>query len=238
MLLCALRRTQLLHFLPKGGEGAEIGVAKGEFSQSLLEILQPRRLHLIDPWEHQEREDYVHDGNNADAAEQERRHQSVREKFATEIGAGRVVVHRAYSQDVASQFEDGQLDWVYIDGLHSYVGCRADLHNYMRKVKPTGLILGHDYTNHAVAQQMNFGVVEAVNEFVLDEEYAFVALTQEVFPTYLLAMSQDLPVIQALTANLVTHVPGVVEMRDYPATGVFMHKIVQIGDQHRSLISF
>lgn len=238
MLLCAIRRIQLLHFLPKGGEGAEIGVAKGEFSRSLLDVLQPRKLHLIDPWEHQDRADYVHDGNNADAGEQERRHQSVRENFAAEIAAGQVVVHRAYSQDVASQFEDGQLDWVYIDGLHSYAGCRSDLQSYMRKVKPAGLILGHDYTNHAVAQQMNFGVVEAVNEFVLQEEYAFVALTQEVFPTYLLAMSHDLPVIQALTANLVAHVPGVVEMRDYPAAGVFMHKIMQIGDQHRSVISF
>src|SRR5579863_9495292 len=68
MLLCAINRNQLLHFLPKGGEGAEIGVAKGEFSEALLGTVQPRKLHLIDPWEHQEREDYAHDGNNVDAA--------------------------------------------------------------------------------------------------------------------------------------------------------------------------
>jgi len=238
MLLCPIRRTQLLHFLPKGGEGAEIGVAKGEFSQTLLEVLQPRKLHLIDPWEHQTRDDYARDGNNASAAEQEQRYGAVRDKFAAEIDAGRVVLHRAYSQDVASGFEDHQLDWIYIDGLHSYEGCRADLEHYKRKVKPDGFILGHDYTNHAVAQQMDFGVVEAVNEFVQEEGFAFVALTQEVFPTYVLARSPDLPAVQALTASLLYQLPSVIEMRDYPGNAVFVHKIVQFGDVHKAVFSF
>jgi hypothetical protein len=238
MLLCPIRRTQLLHFLPKGGEGAEIGVAKGEFSQSLLEVLQPRKLHLIDPWEHQTRDDYAHDGNNASAEEQEQRYRAVRDKYAAEIDAGRIELHRAYSQDVAGTFADGQLDWVYIDGLHSYDGCRADLQNYKAKVKPGGFIFGHDYTNHSVAQQMDFGVVEAVDEFVQEENFAFVALTQEVFPTYVLARSLELPAVQSMIANLLYQLPSVIEMRDYPANAVFVHKIVQFGDTHKAVFSF
>lgn len=238
MLLCALRRVQLLHLLPKGGEGAEIGVAKGEFSQSLLEIVQPRKLHLIDPWEHQLREDYAKDGNNVADEDQEQRYRDVSARFAPQIASGQVVLHRAYSQDVVDQFADGQLDWIYIDGLHSYEGCRSDLQLYKNKVKREGLILGHDYTNHEIAKQMDFGVVEAVNEFVLDEKLAFIALTQEVYPTYVLARGLDVPAAQAMLAGLLYHLPGVVEMRDYPASGAFLHKILQFGHEQKTVVSF
>ncbi|HEY3919431.1 MAG TPA: class I SAM-dependent methyltransferase [Stellaceae bacterium] len=238
MLLCAIKRTHLLHLLPKGGEGAEIGVAKGEFSRPLLDTLEPSRLHLIDPWSHQDRDDYAHDANNADADEQERRYRDVCGQFAAEIETGRVVVHRAYSQDVARSFADGQLDWVYIDGLHSYEGCRSDLQHYKSKVKPDGLIFGHDYTNHVAARQMDFGVVEAVNEFVIEEGFTFIALTQEVFPTYVLTRNPDSAAAQTLRAGLIYHLPAVVEMRDYPAKGVFLHQFVQVGDQQKAVVSF
>ncbi len=238
MLLCPIARTELLHLLPKGGEGAEIGVATGEFSQALLEIVQPRKLHLIDPWEHQSREDYARDPNNAAADEQEQRYRAVRDKFSAEIDAGRVVMHRCYSQDAASRFAEGQLDWVYIDGLHSYESCRSDLQCYQHKVKPDGLFLGHDYTNHARAQQMGFGVVEAVNEFVLREGLVFVALTQEAFPTYVLARNPQTAAAQALTARLLYVLPSVVELRDSPATGALVHKIVQFADVSKTVLSF
>jgi len=37
------------------------------------------------------------------------------------------------------------IDWLYIDADHSYDGVRADLHAWVRHVKPGGLILGDDY---------------------------------------------------------------------------------------------
>lgn len=237
MLLCPISRLQLLQLLPKGGEGVEIGVAKGEFSNALLDTLRPRQLHLVDPWEHQQREDYEKDPNNAGDDEQEARYGAVLRRFAAEIGAARVVVHRRYSQDVAAEFADGQFDWVYIDGLHSYAGVRSDLELYRPKVKPDGIIMGHDYTNHLNAQAMSFGV-EAVNEFVEREGFSFIALTQEVFPTYVLARDAAGEAVQHLTSHLLYHVPGVVELRDFPASGVFVHKIVQVGDHVRALPSF
>jgi methyltransferase family protein len=238
MFVCPISRLQLLQLLPKGGEGAEIGVAKGEFSQPLLDVVKPGRLHLIDPWEHQRRADYTKDGNNVGDVEQEQRYQRVVTQFAEHIRAGRVVVHRAYSQDVAAVFADEQLDWIYIDGLHSYDGVRSDLDQYKSKVKPGGLIMGHDYTNHARAKELNFGVVEAVDEFVEREGFTFLALTQEGFPTYVLARSADAPAAQHFIAHLLYHVPGVVELRDFPASHVFQHKLVQVGNEVRAVSSF
>ncbi|HWI26930.1 MAG TPA: class I SAM-dependent methyltransferase [Stellaceae bacterium] len=238
MILCPISRLQLLNFLPKGGEGAEIGVARGEFSKAILDTVKPRKLHLIDPWEHQTREDYDTDGNNVEDAEQESRYRGVIAQFAEAIDDDRVILHRRYSQDAATFFHDGQLDWVYIDGLHSYQGVRSDLALYQSKVKVEGLIMGHDYTNHERAQAMKFGVVDAVNEFVGSQGLSFVALTQEAFPTYVLARDADAPAARHLIAHLLYHVPGVVELRDFPAICTFQHKILEIGGQVRILPSF
>lgn len=238
MLFCSIARSELLHLLPKGGEVAEIGVAQGEFSKQILARAKPRKLHLIDPWEHQLRADYQRDGNNVDADRQEERFQQVVGMFAAEQQAGQVEVHRAYSQDAAASFADGQLDWLYIDGLHSYDGVSADLRNYQGKVKQDGFILGHDYTNHVRAQSMDFGVVEAVNEFVCREGYAFIALTNEPFPTYVIARSVESEAAQNLMAQLIYHLPIIVELRDFPAVGNFQHKLLQVGDRLKVVSSF
>lgn len=238
MLLCPISREQLLQLLPKGGEGVEIGVAEGDFSRSLLDTLKPGKLHLVDPWEHQSREDYNTDGNNVDDDAQEARYRAVAQRFAAEQRDGRVAIHRRYSQDVVGEFADGSLDWIYIDGLHSYDAVCSDLALYKSKLKATGIIMGHDYTNHIRAQQMQFGVVEAVNEFVEREGFTFLALTQELFPTYVLARDADQPAAQHLTAHLLFHVPGVVELRDYPARSLFQHKILRVGGQFKVLPSF
>jgi len=238
LLLCPVTRDDLIRLLPQGGEIAEIGVANGEFSDTILTHARPRKLHLIDPWRHQARDDYRNDGNNAEDDEQERRYRGVASRFAQQIRGGQVELHRAFSQDVAADFSDGQFDWIYVDGLHSYDGVRSDLRQYKDKVKPEGLILGHDYANHWRALEMNFGVVEAVNEFVADEGYRFVALTHDMFPTYVLARDLEAPAVRHLTAHLLVCVPGVVEIREFPAQRAYQHKIVDISGNIRNLLSF
>ena len=41
-------RIKLLEMLPKNGVVAELGVNKGEFSKQILDITQPKKLHLVD----------------------------------------------------------------------------------------------------------------------------------------------------------------------------------------------
>jgi len=49
----------------------------------------------------------------------------------------------------ASQYiADGSLDLVFIDAMHNYEEGKADILAWMPKVRPGGILCGHDYTRH------------------------------------------------------------------------------------------
>ncbi len=54
-------------------------------------------------------------------------------------------VVQADSVQAAAQVENGSIDWVFIDALHDYRSVRDDIRAWAPKVKPGGLISGHDY---------------------------------------------------------------------------------------------
>lgn len=53
---------------------------------------------------------------------------------------------------VAHHLYDKSVDFLWIDGDHSFQGCKADFENYSRFVKPGGLIGIHDYNMPDVAR--------------------------------------------------------------------------------------
>jgi hypothetical protein len=158
-------RENLLRQMPKGGVAAEIGVHEGRFSARILEVTSPRLLHLIDPWIHETSEVYrdAWYGGQIDAqAKMDTRHQEVCRRFAAQIAAGRVEVHRMTSALAAQHIPDASLDWVYIDGNHLYEFVRDDLELFMPKVRSGGCIAGDDY---GVDGWWSDGVERAVDEF-------------------------------------------------------------------------
>lgn len=231
MLLCPMPREQLLRFLPHGGEVAEIGVAEGDFSRAILDALEPEALHLVDPWVHQARADYVADPNNVSDGTQASRYESVLARFQSERERGQVHVHRTYSHEAADLFEAARFHWIYVDAMHTAEAVYRDLVAWHDTVKSEGFIIGHDYTNHVQARSWNFGVVDAVNRFVAHFGYEFLALTIEPFPTYVLAKTPGSKAAEALKVRLITQVPYIVEIRDFPKAHGFEHKSLPVGDQ-------
>jgi hypothetical protein len=161
----AARRRFVLDMLPRASVGAEIGVHQGDFSQVILEIVAPSRLHLIDPWKHEPSPLYQRAlyGGRAEhgQAQMDERHADVLARFDDEIRAGQVVVHRGQSADVLAAMPDDSLDWVYIDGNHLYEFVALDLELSLRKTRPGGLITGDDYAEGGWWQG---GVKRAVDE--------------------------------------------------------------------------
>lgn len=225
-----MTRETLVSCLPEGGTGIEIGVAEGVFSEALLRAAKPRRLHLVDPWLFQDREDYLPDHNNVDGVTQDKRHDHVVAKFAREIEAGRVAVHRGYSADVVPSFKDGTFDWAFVDAMHTRDAVLEDLRLVWPKVKPDGFILGHDFSNAPGARQMGFGVVEGVRAFVEESGAIFAAMTMisENFPSYVLVKRRNEAASDFLKTFLLRS-EAVVELRSpFPD---YEHKIIQIGDR-------
>jgi hypothetical protein len=153
--------------LPKNSVGAEIGVHKGDFSAMVLAAVAPTRLHLIDPWHYEPSSAYESAWYGGQAkggqAEMDARYESVLTRFAAEIEAGTVVVHRAESEPVLASLPDQYFDWVYIDGNHLYEYVRQDLEWSVRKTKVGGFITGDDYREGGWWEG---GVKKAVDEFV------------------------------------------------------------------------
>jgi len=133
----------------------EVGVAKGNHAEYILRQ-HPKEIHLIDPWGTHK------DGFIPPITENsfEERYQNVRERFKNDKN---VFIHRDYSHNVCKTFEDESIDWVYIDGDHTYEGVSEDLRLWWPKLKIGGYLTGDDY---AVVSNPRFGVVRAVDDFV------------------------------------------------------------------------
>jgi hypothetical protein len=162
------RHTQFLEHVAHEGIIAEIGVHKGEFSDSLLRFTNPKKLYLIDCWEYQDPLVYD-DSANTPHAEQEKLYQQTLMRFAED---SRVEVVRKYSKDAVNLFENESLDLVYIDANHAYDAVKDDLNIWWPKVKKGGMLSGHDYFIHPT-----FGVIQAVNEFLIEHNLYFSLLT-------------------------------------------------------------
>lgn len=143
------------------GWGAEIGVFRGQFSEHLLANWHGELLISIDPWIEQDPGAYV-DKTNASQPEQEARYWEACERLAR-FGS-RSQIWRMTSAEAASRVDNELLDFVYIDARHDEASVTEDLETWWDKVRPGGIISGHDYID-GVRKATLFGVKSAVDAF-------------------------------------------------------------------------
>jgi SAM-dependent methyltransferase len=161
-------REELYERLPRGGVGAELGVAAGDNARSILARAQPRILHLMDIWRDERAEDY----------------RGVQREFGEYISEGRVVLHQGDDLLSLMDLPDSYLDWVYLDTSHQYDHTQKELELLARKLKPTGILCGHDYVNYDVWLQHRgerawYRLKQCVNEFCIENGWEFIYLTME-----------------------------------------------------------
>lgn len=158
-------RESLLNLLPKEAIVAEIGVDEGVFSKQIMEICTPSKLHLIDAWDS---EKYGEPKLNL-----------IKKELNTLINNNSVIIHKGYSYSELEKFEDAYFDWIYIDTDHTYNTTCKELEVCSRKIKQNGLILGHDYVTRCYSNFTRYGVIEAVNEFCVKNNWELLFLTNE-----------------------------------------------------------
>lgn len=159
-----LDRKSLLDFLPKNAICAEIGVERGDFSEMILKQTTPRKLHLIDAWGDPLR---YHNGLK----------NIVMDKFKDEIRSKKVEIDVGYSTNVLKKFPDQYFSWVYLDTSHTYKVTADELAILKYKVKPGGIIAGHDFIIGNWAGDCRYGVIEAVHELCVKDDWELIYVT-------------------------------------------------------------
>jgi predicted O-methyltransferase YrrM len=81
---------------------------------------------------------------------------------------------RFLSADAAERFADESLDFVYIDANHAEPYVRQDIELWYAKIKPDGIIAGHDIINGEI-----MGVQRAVHNEIFEKRGLDVFLIQD-----------------------------------------------------------
>lgn len=135
---------------PGGSRFVEVGCHRGKSSSFLaVEIANSRKkieLHCIDIW--------------LDVAQ--------RDAFLENMKPVRKYYTKAYhssSMDAVHLFLNESVDFVFLDAFHSYEEVRNDIAHWLPKVKPGGVLAGHDYFDDPTVWP---GVRKAVDEVLLN----------------------------------------------------------------------
>jgi len=182
VLLKGEEREFVLDKLPEGSAGVEVGVWKGDLSAMILRKVRPTTLMLVDPWIFDPRfSESLFGGGKAtqSQADMDAIFQKVRGRFSVEVARGVVSIRRNTSVEAAAATADESVDWVYIDGNHTYEFVLEDLRSWYPKVRPGGLVAGDDYDRPGA--WWGDGVTKAVNEFVKTEPVVVEAIANHQF---------------------------------------------------------
>ena len=155
--LPALRR--LAERITPGGLLVEIGAFAGESTKIFLDA--GLRVHSIDPWN-----DATLPLLRAGARDFDPNHRwhftmaQVERTFdeLLPLYPDRLIKRKGYDMEFVENYADGALDAIYLDAVHTYDETLATIHRWRPKLKPGGLLCGHDYSDSFP------GVTRAVQE--------------------------------------------------------------------------
>lgn len=166
------KRSDLPAYFVRRGfkKGAEIGVSWGQnivdYCEAGLEI------YGIDPWDPHTDEDEFRTIISIDG--RYGRSQDGVYTLAKERTDAYSNCHlmKMTSMEALKYFDDRSLDFVYIDGNHSFGYVAMDLMKWCRKVKKGGVIAGHDYFSHNSKTQRKYrGIGSIVRAFAETYDY-------------------------------------------------------------------
>ena len=131
--------------------GAEIGVECGHFTEYLMQSFPELEMIAVDPW-------------LASGAFSNWPMVGIEKEFHERMApySERLTVIKSRSVDAAGQVENESLDFVFIDAEHTYEAVLDDIAAWQPKVKPGGLLAGHDFSRKYP------GVMRAVSEIFPD----------------------------------------------------------------------
>ena len=185
---CVYERWQLpilTKILKLKGKAVEVGVLKGEFSETLLKYSNLALLYCVDPWKEFGKHKYI-DLANVSQDEQEKRHRITLERLRKYKERSKIL--RMTSSEAANFLKTEILDFIYIDANHSYEEAKKDIELWWPKLRKGGIFAGHDYLEGVLSSTV-YGVKKAVDEFAKKYKQK-IFMTSEKWPTWYLVKTQ------------------------------------------------
>lgn len=163
----------------------ELGTHRGcsflAFCQAVQEQLQATRVFAVDTWEGDEHAGYYGDEIYEELHQHQQRNYSgisemLRMRFEQALGC----------------FEDGSVDLLHIDGLHTYEAVREDFESWLPKLSDRAVVLFHD----TCVRERGFGVWQYWSE--ISKKYPAFEFTHTHGLGVLLVGARRMPTLTAL----------------------------------------
>ncbi len=149
--------------------GVEVGVAEGKFSEVLAKY--GAKLSCVDTWGVGDDDRSKQIGQN----QANQRYDEAQERLKP-YGCSLL---KMKSMEAIPKFADNSLDFVYLDGAHDFDYIMEDVIAWSRKVKPGGIVAGHDYYRFRRS-----GVIQAVDLYTHMHEIHEWFVTDERTPSF------------------------------------------------------
>lgn len=121
--------------------GSFLGKSTAYMAQEIKRRLKPVTFYAVDPWK-------ATGGSRGVVSEVERAGGDLFPEWQRNMSRCGVIDYvtplQMPSVEAAGRFQDGTVDFVFVDGDHSYEGCLADIKAWLPKLKPGGVMAGHD----------------------------------------------------------------------------------------------
>lgn len=134
--------------------GAEIGTLRGEYAESICQLNPGVKLYCVDPY-------IPYKGYREHRTEGEL--PGFFEEAQERLKNYNVEFVKKFSVDAAQDFKPNSLDFVYIDANHALKHVIDDIAEWYVRVRPGGIIAGHDYIKHKRSHGLH--VVHAVQAY-------------------------------------------------------------------------
>ena len=168
-----MHRTQWLNTIKQHLQtvdiAVEIGVWRGDYSMQIINTLQPNKFYGVDPYKLYPGMVSAPGPEYSNQATLDQLADSVERKF----NSVNAILHRMTSVESAEMFEDECVDFIYIDGDHTYDGVTSDISAWWPKIKKGGVFSGDDYTTGTTGKGFAFGVIQAIEEFANEHNYEY-----------------------------------------------------------------
>jgi hypothetical protein len=142
----------LVNDLPNGITMVEIGCYAGESADIFLSSGKIAKYYAVDPWVN------GYDKNDGASSSELGLAEIEFDKVVAKYPNVNIIKLKDFSEAAASKVTE-LVDFVYIDANHLYDAVKTDITIWREKIKPNGMIGGHDYGNR------HRGVKQAVDEF-------------------------------------------------------------------------